>query len=589
LASPPKHGRNDACHCGSGRKFKLCCGSAPTHAASQSSFARQSTTSIATGPQFLAARQARQAGRLEEAIAILDRIASVCPDDPRLLQELGAAYFDSRAMSAAVACFRRAVSLDGRLVSAHRGLARALHRLGDADHAIVAYRRAIELSPRDAESLSHLGNLLHGLGRRTEAAECFRRCASVAPNTPAGQLARAKSLLADGDPTRGEAQLRRAIVLNPNYAEAHRLLGTVLAQGGRFEEAVASLERSLALDPGQATAWHDLVRCRKIREADRPWIEQMLTRLQRRDLTGPQRMLLHFALGKSFDDLADYPTAIRHFDAANAIKLRLVPYDSAALSRMVDQAISLFTPAFMARNDLLGSDSEVPLVILGMPRSGTTLVEQIVSNHPAVAAGGELGFWGTRGAVAVEGLRTGDAGPARLGALAYLQALRAISGDAPMVTDKTPYNFFWLGLIRLLFPRARLIHCRRDAVDTCLSIYTTHFAVPAEFSSDRGNLSAYYQQYRRLMAHWRETLPPDTFLDVDYEALVADPEPVTRRMLDHCGLDWSSSCLAPETNQREIRTASVWQARQAIYRSSTQRARHYEPWLGELRTLDAMA
>jgi tetratricopeptide (TPR) repeat protein len=585
MAVPSKPGRNDACPCGSGRKFKQCCGAAQRAGVSPQNLRQARAASLPIGPQLQVARQLQQAGRLTEAAGTLERISRARPDDPTVLQELGTVYLQARVASAAIAYFRRTIALDSRRAAAHRGLAMALHQQGAVNEAILAYQRAIELNPRDAESLSRLGNLLHGLDRRSEAVAYFRRSAAAAPNTTLGRLARAKALLADGHSAEGEKQLFRAIALDGKNAEANRLLGTVLAQAGRFDDAVRRLERSLDLDPSQAAAWHDLVHCRKLSEADRPWIQRMLERLERGDLTDPQRMRLHFALGKSFDDLGDYPDAMRHFDAANEIKRRLVPYDPTALTRMVDSLIDTFTPDFMVRNSSAGFDAEIPLLILGMPRSGTTLVEQVVSNHPAVAAGGELGFWSARGPAVIEALLGGDPEPARVAAKGYLQALRAISAEASLITDKTPYNFFWLGLLKLLFPRARLIHCRRDPVDTCLSIYTTHFAVPADFSSHRGNLAAYYTQYSRLMAHWREILPREAFVDVDYEELVATPEPAIRRLLDYCGLEWSDACLTPETNPREVKTASVWQARQAIYRSSAHRARHYDPWLGELRTL----
>jgi hypothetical protein len=229
---------------------------------------------------------------------------------------------------------------------------------------------------------------------------------------------------------------------------------------------------------------------------------------------------------------------------------------------------------------------ETPVLIVGMPRSGTTLVEQIVSSHHAVAAGGELGFWRERNRAGL-GIFAADTDPddARRLAEDYLQVLRTISPSAARVTDKLPFNFAHLGIIRQVFPRATIVHCRRHPIDTCLSNFATNFQIPYDFAGDRGSLVFFYRQYQRLMAHWRAVLPAERFIEVDYEVLVADPEPLTRRLVAACGLDWDEACLAPHRNRRAIGTASLWQARQPIYRTSVERWRRYEPWLGELRAL----
>ena len=234
----------------------------------------------------------------------------------------------------------------------------------------------------------------------------------------------------------------------------------------------------------------------------------------------------------------------------------------------------------------LGVADETPVFVVGMPRSGTTLVEQIVSSHPLVAAGGEREYWVRNGRTWEESGEGGltEAAIHRL-ATDYLAELRRVAPDAARVTDKLPYNFLWIGLIHLALPNARIVHCRRHPVDTCLSIYFTHFARRANFGSDRGDLVCEYRQYERLMAHWRAVLPADRFLDVDYETLVADQEAGTRRLIEFCGLAWDDACLRPEGNRRVVMTASSWQARQPVYRSSVARWRNYEEWLGELREL----
>ena len=222
-----------------------------------------------------------------------------------------------------------------------------------------------------------------------------------------------------------------------------------------------------------------------------------------------------------------------------------------------------------------------------MPRSGTTLTEQVVSSHPEVAGAGELDVLGPLCDLPRDDYWSLTATPEATRRLAddYLATLRAFGPEAKRVTDKMPDNFLRLGLIHRVFPNATFIHCRRHPIDTALSILTTDFKTTDEYASDRGDLVFFIRQYERLMAHWRAVLPPDRFIEVDYEALVADPEPHTRRLIAACGLEWNEACLAPHLNTRKVDTASVWQVRQPIYRTSVERWRRYEPWLGELREL----
>jgi hypothetical protein len=221
-----------------------------------------------------------------------------------------------------------------------------------------------------------------------------------------------------------------------------------------------------------------------------------------------------------------------------------------------------------------------------MPRSGTTLVEQIVSSHPEVGAGGELNFWNERGAAwHRQGAATSETTFLNRAAADYLRVLRAIAPRAARVTDKMPFNFLWAGLIHLAFPRAVIIHCRRAAVDTALSIHQTHFHPGLAFPTGGPELVAYFRSYQRLTDHWRSVLPPDRFIEVDYEDLTREPEPVIRRIIAACALPWNDACLHPEDNPRAVKTPSKWQTRQPIYRNSVARWRRYEPWLGSLREL----
>jgi hypothetical protein len=296
-------------------------------------------------------------------------------------------------------------------------------------------------------------------------------------------------------------------------------------------------------------------------------------------------MMLHFAAGKVLDDLRDYGAAMEHFDAANGIRRRIAPFDASEFARGVDGLVARFTRDFFAKNAALGSDDETPILVLGMPRSGTTLIERILSSHPQVGGGGERSFWNENAPAWVSAPTSKLAAGAEGLRASYLGLLRGVAREALRVTDKMPFNFLWVGLVHVLLPKARVVHCRRNPVDTCLSMYSTYFAQHWGFASDRRDLAAYYRQYVRLTDHLRTVLPADRMIDVDYEQATASPEETARRLIAFCGLDWNQACLSPERNADAVRTASRWQARQPIYRTSVERWRNYEPWLGELREL----
>ena len=405
-----------------------------------------------------------------------------------------------------------------------------------------------------------------------------------------------RALLIENRNREAEQMLRETLVADPRNAMAYELLGNLLSEVGRFDEARACFERTIALAPLLAGSYYDLVRCCRVTSDDGGLLQQMETALATPGLEAGQRQRLHLAIGKAAEDLGDYGLAMQHFAASDGVRGGLASFDSAAFSMGIDRLIASCTPESIARASELGSRDATPVLIIGMPRSGTTLVEQIVSMHPEVGAGGELNFWNERGAewhrsAAGRNERpfvpTENLVPKFLAKTAtdYLGVLRAIAPTAARVTDKMPFNFLWAGLIHLAFPRATIIHCRRDAVDTALSIHQTHFHPILAFPTGGAELVAYFSSYQRLIDHWRSVLPADRFIEVDYEDLTRAPEPVIRRIIEACGLKWHDDCLRPESNPRAVKTPSKWQTRQPIYRTSVARWRRYEPWLGSLRAL----
>ena len=392
----------------------------------------------------------------------------------------------------------------------------------------------------------------------------------------------------EGKLEEAEKELRRLLGQAPQLAAARVLLAQILSERGMLDEAAQHLSEAVEVIP---QAFHSLAIAKRMREPDRPLVDRMRLYAERPDLETMERVNIGFGLGKAYDDLGDYAEAMRHYIVANQHKAMSVRLNRQALSAKYDSFVGGFTAGAMARARRALArparpDDDLPVFIVGMPRSGTTLLEQILSSHPAVAAGGELPFWIDRfddsNASAIERVEAGGLSRA---AEEYLRLLRQIGPHALHVTDKAPFNFEFLGQLRLVLPNARIIHCRRRPIDTGLSIFFMNFPDHQRYAWDQGDIVFQYRQYERLMDHWRRVLPPDRFTEVQYETLVADREAETRRLIAFCGLDWDEACLAPEHNERKVQTSSLWQARQPVYKTSIERWRRYEPWLGELRDL----
>jgi tetratricopeptide (TPR) repeat protein len=537
-------------------------------------------------PLLALATQFLRAGRPADAIAPLRDAALLQPSNPMIQHDLGLACLEVGFIPDAIAALQRAVASNPRYADAHFRLGIALEKLGDIGGALAAYDSATKVLPSLTEAWFRAGALVYALGHVGEAIGCFRRAAATGGPTSFGRLGKARALLTEDRNQEAEQVLREMLVADPTNAIAYDLLGSVLSEFGRFEEARACFERTIALAPMLAGSYYDLVRCRPVTSADKGLLQEMQAALAKPGLELGQRQRLHLAIGKAAEDLGDYALAMQHFDAADTVRRGASSFDSAAFSIEIDRLIARCTPQSIARRVGLGSSDATPVLIIGMPRSGTTLVEQIVSMHPEVGAGGELNFWNQRVAAWQRAGASGNETQFVAKAAAdYLGVLRAIAPTAARVTDKMPFNFLWAGLIHVAFPRATIIHCRRGAVDTALSIHQTHFHPTMPFPTGGAELVAYFRGYQRLIDHWRSVLPADRFIEVEYEDLTRAPEAAIRRIVAACGLAWDDACLRPESNPRAVKTPSKWQTRQPIYRTSVERWRRYEPWLGPLRAL----
>jgi tetratricopeptide (TPR) repeat protein len=486
--------------------------------------------------------------------------------------------------------------------------------------AAALYEEAIEFDATHAEAINNLGSALSYLGRYEEAERCFRQAMAIKPNfsdphANLGVLLRQKSYLADS-----EAFLRRALKLRPNDLDTRVNLGlTLIFVGrmrdaaacftkvlksaprhvfalfgmgriatleGRFEEAETTFRRIIEIDPKMTNAWAALPLTRKMTDADGEWLKGA-EGIAVSAIHPMEEANLRFSMGKYCDDVNDFAQAFRHFKRGNELlKSGAENYDRKGRSQFIDELIRVYSRDAISNIGVAGSSSPKPVFVVGMPRSGTSLAEQIIASHPAAHGAGELDFWVAQIAKSAGQSILGEASRPKVAA-DYLRLLESFSATASRIVDKAPVNSDFLGMIYSVFPNARVIYMQRDPIDTCLSCYFQQFLMGMNFTMDLSDLVHYYREHQRIMAHWRAVLPPGFILDVPYEELVDDQETWSRKMLDFIGLDWDARVLEFHTNKRQVTTASAWQVRQKIYKSSVARWRNYEKFIGPLKALES--
>ncbi|HEX8256355.1 MAG TPA: sulfotransferase [Allosphingosinicella sp.] len=461
---------------------------------------------------------------------------------------------------------------------------------GRVEEAIAAYERLLARHPDLADSWYNLA-WLQRRARRFEAAlasygEALARGVGGAEEVHVNRAV----ILADhlGRPDAAEAELEAALALNPDYVPALLNLGNLQEDRGQRDAARAAYARALEAEPENALA---LVRFAGVSQPESP-DDPVVARLRQaigRSADPLGRADLGFALGRALDAAAAYDEAFAAYAAANAASRAAsgARYDPKAHERLVDRLIRAFPRAAEPGS---APPAEAPLFICGMFRSGSTLTEQILAAHPAITAGGELDLLP---ALIASELRpypeaAAEASPETLDRVRrfYLEGLRAIHPGAGLVTDKRPDNFLYIGLIKTLFPAAKIVHTIRDPLDNILSIYFLHLSPDMAYALDLADAAHWYGQYRRLMAHWHALYPGDIY-DADYDALVADPRPAIEALLAFCGLPWDEACLSFHAAANVVKTASVWQVREPLYRRSSGRWRHYAAHLGPLGDLDS--
>jgi tetratricopeptide (TPR) repeat protein len=586
---------------------------------------------LALNPDFVEVHNNRgvilaEVERYDEALSSYDRALSLNPNlaatlanRGHLLQELGRA-------DEALADYDKAIAIDPNYVDAVNGRGSTLQKLGRFDEAEKMLRHAILLKPYYAEAYCNLGTVLIDLGKFVEAEAVTRQAVELKPGSAAALCNLGKVLIDLGRYDEAEVMIRRTLALKPDHAQAHYILAIALIQLGRPDEAEQASRRALALQPDLAGAHHylsvallELGQLTKAREAAEKAIalapsqpshfrqlgevrtyvagDFYLTALealakQEASLNTEQQIDLHFALAKAHADVGQFDEEFSQLLAGNKLRRSCIDYDEALVLGTMDRAQRVFTPDFMRAAQGHGQPSSKPIFIIGMPRTGTTLVEQILASHPLVFGAGELKLF-ERALADVRSTMHGAPGYPEIALQMsgehfrelggrYLAGIEPLAPAASHITDKMPANFVSAGLIHLALPNATIIHTIRDPRDTCISCFSRLFTEGNFHTFDLAELGRYYRHYQALMAHWHRVLPSARILDVNYEEMVGDVEAAARRLVAHCGLPWDSRCLDFHRTERVVSTSSAAQVRKPIYSSSIGRWRAYQPFLDPL-------
>jgi tetratricopeptide (TPR) repeat protein len=564
--------------------------------------------------------------RPDDAIAAYWKVIALKPEFAGAHNNLGNALSKKRRIAEALAAYRRAAQLEPNSAAAHNGIGNMLRQTGELDQAIAAYLTAIRLKPDFALAYFNLGQAYRSAGRYEEALSAYghvlktdaddaevhanmavvlaemrrfdeamaahARLAALVPDSPVMHETLGEIMLRQHNAPAAADHFRRSVAIDPNRDSAWNGLGLALQSQGRFDEAAKCFRRVLELCPNAAIGlvYRHLVNTGRI-AAGQTDIDRLTASLNEPDIPAVSRVAAGFALGKVLDEVQRFDEAFVRYAEANSLVKQLQTaagerYDPQIVQRQLEQTIDTFTPEFFRQRRDWTEPSQLPVFIVGMPRSGTTLVQQIAASHPQVHGAGELhdiaNILKTLGGTDLKSAALAwNRDAIKTAADRHLQRLRSLNATALRIIDKMPNNIHRLGLISLLFPAARVIFCRREARDTCLSCYFQWFSIGNTFAYDLAHCGHEYIATDRLMDHWRQALPLP-MIDLQYEDLVADLEGQSRRLFDFLGVPWDPACLEFHRTETTVLTASSWQVRQPIYRNSLGRWRHYERHLTPL-------
>lgn len=534
-----------------------------------------------------------------EAIDWYQKVLTIAPNYTESISNLGAVLIESERVEEAVPVLEKGLELAPNSAELMCNLGLGLFKLEKFDIAQSLLQRSLEIKPNYPEALTGLACIFNEYDRLDEAESLLKKALEVNPNKVDAHCQLAIVYMEQGHSDRAITSFKKALELESDNTEALTGLANLMLEAGEMQKAEEFLNKAIAIDPSNIDARFHLTQSRKVFPEDENVTALESIFVKGEKLSSNKKISLHYALGKAYDDLKEYDKAFHHFERGAQLKRAKLSYDARKDEEFVDNIIRTFDRKTYQTLSGSGSKEKKPIFVLGMPRSGTTLTEQIIASHPDVFGAGELRDLAqvVQGSPPAIGPQTypeylKDIGPEDLNRWGseYINRLSMISPEAKFITDKMPSNYLLMGLIPLMLPNAKIIHVKRDPIDTCLSCFTRLFNRHQDATYDLTELGRHYVSYAKLMDHWRSILPKDSYYEIEYENLVANINVEAKSLIAYCDLEWSESCLSFYENKRAIRTASVAQVRQPLYKSSVARWKGYEthldPLLEELKKIN---
>ena len=532
----------------------------------------------------------RDLGRYQEAVVSYKQAIAISPDYADTYYNLASVLIQLDELEDAVNSFEKAIEINPGHHGAYNGLGNALAFQAEMGKAVAAYRKAIEINPKHKYAYNGLGNVLSDMGDIDEAIASYRKATEIDPGHKEAYNGLGNALSNMGEIENAIAAYRKVIEIDPLHKKACKGLANALSDYGEIDEAIAAYRISIEINPEHTEAYRSLSKNKKFSEYDDD-IRAMEILYGNKNYSDEQKMHLAFGLGKAYEDLGDYEKSMDFILQATRLKRASIDYSISEEEELFSNIKATFSSDFFSNLEGTGSQDRTPIFILGMPRSGTSLVEQILASHPDVFGAGELNDLSvlTHNISSVESASNFPAGIVDLDSEAlddlgkqYVERIRKHSESSKYITDKMPHNFLYIGLIRVILPNARVINCTRDPMDNCLSLFKNYFNAAQNYSYDLAELGQYYNLYIDLMQHWRDTLG-DFVYDLSYEQLVTDQENMSRQLLDYCHLPWDDACLDFHKTRRRVKTASNAQVRRPIYKDSVKLWERYDKQLEPLR------
>jgi len=550
---------------------------------------------LAINPRFISAINnlgsiARERKDKESAVTYYRQVLKLAPHHLESINNLGAVLTELERPEEAIEVLISAIRLNPNYAEAHCNIATSFLSLEQLDKAELGFKKAIDLKANYSEAYQGLAKVYQENKDSQKALEFAEKAVHISREKPS-----CHSLIGDihteyGCPDKAEAAYDIALQLDPKLLSAHLGKGRLLMQQGDMSEAENCFRHALSLDESNLGARLSLAQVKKVTDDDENFQHLIAQADGISTMMETKALTLHFSLGKCYDDTKQYDLAFKHYLEGCRLKRKRIHYSPQDNDQAMDNIKSFFTKDAVEKLCGDGCDSDVPIFVLGMPRSGTTLTEQIIASHPDVHGAGELpdllqlanspNNWETVGYPEV--LRGFSSEQFRTLGEKYVAGLKGRAPGAKHITDKMPGNFNCVGLIHLILPNAKIVHVKRSPIDTCLSGFSRLFNNSQHQSYDLAEIGRYYRNYHDLMAHWKKVLPKGSFYEIQYEDLVANTEAESKALIDYCGLEWNEACLEFHKTERNIRTASITQVRQPIYKTSVERWRSYEDHLQPL-------